>query len=39
MREKVRAEEDRIRDMKNNNASMYKREFLPFDGDEIYGKF
>lgn len=36
IREKVRAEDDRIRAMKNDNASMYKREFMPFDGDEIY---
>lgn len=38
IREKVRAEEDRLRKMKDDNIGMYKREYLPYDGDEIYGK-
>ncbi|KAL4430115.1 hypothetical protein ABPG74_013562 [Tetrahymena malaccensis] len=38
MREKVRAEEERLRQMKDDNLGMYKREMMPYDGDEIYGK-
>lgn len=37
MREKVRAEEDRLRKMKDDNLGMYKREYMPYDGDEVYG--
>ena len=25
--------------MKNDNMGMYKREFMPYDGDEVFGKY